>query len=364
MNNNDLPYQLALTRVPHVGPVHARLLALSFPSAKAIFDAPRRHLEKLDGIGTVRAASIKQFNDFSAMDDTIAWYEKYGIRMLFITDAAFPKKLAQCPDCPVVIFVKGNADLNAGRILSVVGTRNISGYGREQCAHFIAQLPDDVLVVSGLAAGIDTVAHTEALRRGLNTIGIMAHGHDRIYPYENKNLARKMTEQGALVSEFPVGTNPDRENFPQRNRIVAGICDALLVVETGESGGSMITADLANDYNRDVFAIPGRATDVRSSGCNMLIRTNKAQLVTEPGHIIENMQWGAKPARPAVLQQQLFAILNEEEQAIFNLLQANTLHIDQIRISGITPGKMAGLLLQLELKGCIEALPGKMYRWK
>ena len=228
----------------------------------------------------------------------------------------------------------------------------------------IANLPKDVLIISGLASGIDTFAHRAALHNGLNTVGILAHGLDMIYPRHNTSLARQMTKCGGLLTEFMSGSQPDRENFPERNRIVAGISDATVVLETGAKGGSMITARLANDYNRDVFAFPGRSTDQKSEGCNLLIKNNRAQLITSPEDLLEFMNWSDTVPKKVILQQQLFPELNEVEKLIAGILIQSEKHIDDLMTCGLSAGKLAATLLSLELAGLVEALPGKRYRWR
>ncbi|RYG46454.1 MAG: DNA-protecting protein DprA, partial [Chitinophagaceae bacterium] len=269
-----------------------------------------------------------------------------------------------CYDAPVLFYFKGETDLNAARILSVVGTRNPSIYGRQQCEAIISGLPKDVLLISGLASGIDTFAHRSALNNGQNTIGILAHGLDTIYPRHNVNLARQMTRSGGLITEFMSGIQPDRENFPSRNRIVAGMSDATLVMETGAKGGSMITARLANEYNREVFAFPGRSIDPKSEGCNLLIKNNRAQLITSVNDLLEFMNWNDLFPKPKPIQFQLFAELNETEKQLAGILQQSEKNIDDLLMCGIPAGKLASTLLNLELNGLVETLPGKRYRWK
>ncbi len=365
MLNNDLLYQVALTLVPNIGDVHAKTLALHFGSAHAVFNARKRDLEAIEGIGAVRARSIKSFSDFTSSEAEIAFIEKYKIMPLFITDSNYPQRLLNCYDSPVLLFYRGNADLNASKILAVVGTRNHSDYGKNITEKIIEDLKaEDILVLSGLAYGIDSIAHKAALKNSLPTVGVLAHGLDRMYPSLNKTLAKQMLENGGLLTDFISGTNPDKQNFPKRNRIVAGMCDALLVVESGKKGGSLITAELANSYNKDVFAIPGKTTDTKSEGCNYLIRQNKALLVTSAADITENMSWQPKkkPAVPA--QRKLFIELTADEKIIVAILeQQEIIHIDELYIkSGLSSSGAAAALLMLEMQGIVASLPGKMYR--
>jgi DNA processing protein len=360
----DLLYQIALTLVPHIGDVHAKILALHFGSAEAVFKARKKDLEALEGIGEVRAKSIKQFSDFSSSEAEVQFIEKYKITPLFVTDAAYPKRLLHCYDSPVLLFYRGTADLNTSRILSVVGTRNHSDYGKQFTEKLVEEIKgQEVLILSGLAFGIDSIAHKAALKHQLPTVGVLAHGLDRIYPAQNNTLAKQMTEHGGLLTDFLSGTNPDKQNFPKRNRIVAGLCDGLLVVESGKKGGSLITAELANSYNKDVFAVPGKTVDVKSEGCNYLIKQNKAVLVTCAEDITTALGW-QQTKKASVLQRQLFAELNGDEAIIANLLQQQTsIHIDELYFtSGLSSSSMAAALLMLEMKGMVISLPGKLYK--
>jgi len=362
--NNDLLYQLALTQVPHIGDVHAKLLIQHYGNAEAVFKATKKHLEHIEGIGSVRASSIKHFTDFRCCEEEIVFIERYKVTPLFITDKEYPQRLLNCYDSPVLLFYKGTADLNKNKIVSIVGTRNNSAYGKDVCETMMEQLKSqDILIISGLAFGIDTIAHKAALKNGLSTVGVMAHGLDRIYPPQNKSLAKQMTTQGGLLTDFKSGTNPDKQNFPKRNRIVAGICDALLVIESAQRGGSLITAELANSYNKDVFAIPGRTTDTKSAGCNYLVKNNKASLITCADDLLHFMNWNEKQ-KPAVKQRELFIELSPEEKIITNILRsAENCSIDELYLkSGLSSSAAAQALLMLEMQGVLVSLPGKMYR--
>jgi len=265
----------------------------------------------------------------------------------------------------VLLYHRGNTNLNAGKIVSIVGTRNHTDYGRQVCETLVEELKEEnILVVSGLAFGIDTIAHKTALKNELPTVAVLAHGLDRIYPHQNKSLARQMTEQGGLLTDFTSGTKPDKQNFPKRNRIVAGICDALIVIESGRKGGSLITAELANSYNKDVFAIPGRTTDSKSEGCHYLIQSNKASLVTSAAELMLLMNWKQQSKKIPVLQKQLFVELSADERILVNILQGSpSCHIDELFVkAGISSSSVAAALLNLEMQGIISALPGKMYR--
>jgi DNA processing protein len=363
--HSELLYRLALTLVPNIGDVQAKLLVQHYGSASAVFKANRSELEKLEGMGEVRASSITRFKDFSDAEKELVFIEKYKIQPLFLTDDTYPRRLLNCYDPPTILFYKGAADLNTARVLSVVGTRRQTEYGR----HFTEQLIGDlagegVLVVSGLAIGIDGIAHKAALKHRLPTVGVVGHGLDKIYPREHTRLAREMIlDGGGILTEFFSGTEPDKHNFPQRNRIVAGISNATVVIETEVKGGSMITAKLAASYNRDVFALPGRITDKMSGGCNHLIQHNIASLFTGAKDLLEMLGWSdqQKKTRP---QKELFIELSADERKILDLLQQKeAAHIDEINIqSGLSSSAVAAALLNLELQNVIVGMPGKMYK--
>ena len=363
--NNDLLYQVALTQVPNIGDVHAKALINMYGNAEAIFKAAKRQLENIEGIGSIRANNIKSFKDFTESEKEIAFIEKYKITPLFITEENYPQRLLNCYDSPPLLYYRGNANLNMSRIVSVVGTRNNSEYGRQVCEQLIADLKDhDILIVSGLAFGIDSIAHKTALKNNIQTVAVLAHGLDRIYPPQNKMLAKHMTDQGGLLTDFKSGTTPDKQNFPRRNRIAAGICDALLVIESGKKGGSLITAELANSYNKDVFAIPGRTNDTRSEGCNYLIKSNKAILITGSNDLLELMNWNPAKKVAAKKQKELFIELTKDERIVVDILQQKeNCQIDELYFkSGLSSSAAASALLILEMQGIIVSLPGKVYK--
>ncbi|MDX2046898.1 MAG: DNA-processing protein DprA [Chitinophagaceae bacterium] len=360
----SLLHHIALTTVPHIGDVHARILIDYYKNPEKIFKARKSELEKLPGIGEIRANSIKAFTDFKKAEDELAFIEKYKIKTLTIDDAAYPKRLLNCYDAPTVLYYRGAADLNAGKVISIIGTRNNTEYGKEAAKKIIEELePHKVLVVSGLAYGVDSIAHKLSLKHELPTVGVLAHGLDRIYPAEHKTLAKDMLVNGGLLTDFMSGTKPDKQNFPKRNRIVAGIADAVLVIETSIKGGSMITAELANGYNKDVFAIPGRMDDGKSEGCNYLIKTNKAVLVTSGKDIADFMNWDMLSVKHKP-QRELFIDLTADEKIIVDILkQQDAVHIDELYIkSGLRSSAVAAAILNLELQNVVETLPGKMYK--
>lgn len=361
---NDLIYQIALTLVPNIGDVHAKALINIYGDAQSIFKATKKELEAIEGIGTVRAKSIKDFSDFTSSEQEIKFIEQYKITPLFITDKKYPQRLLHCYDSPALLYYRGNADLNISKVVSFVGTRNNSDYGKVICEKLIEDLAaQNILVTSGLAFGIDTIAHKAALKNNLPTVGVLAHGLDRMYPLQNKSLAKQMAEHGGLLTDFISNTIPDKQNFPKRNRIVAGLCDALVVIESGKKGGSLITAELANGYNKDVFAIPGKTTDTRSEGCNYIIKQNKASLITCAADLIEHMNW--QPKEKVIKKQRaLFIELTPDEKIITDILtQCESIHIDELYFkSGLSSSATAQALLMLEMQNVVQSMPGKIYK--
>ncbi|MCO5240868.1 MAG: DNA-processing protein DprA [Chitinophagaceae bacterium] len=363
--HSDLFYHIALTMVPHIGDVHARELLQHFGDAEKVFTARKSSLDHFPGIGTVRSRSIKAFKDFKRVEDELRFIERYNITVLRQTDAGYPKRLLHCYDAPFLLYFKGNADLNHHKIMAVIGTRNHTDYGKEMTAGILEDIArHDVLIISGLAYGIDTLAHKAALKNQLSTIGVLAHGLDHIYPSANKSLAKEMTTRGGLLTDFMSGTPPDKQNFPKRNRIVAGMSDATLVIETQINGGSMITAELANSYNKDVFAVPGRATDAKSAGCNYLIRSNKAALITSGKDLAAFMNWGEAPVKKKTIQKELFTEQTAEEKTILKIIgEKETVSIDEIAAGcNFSSSRIAASILNLELQGLITAMPGKRYK--
>lgn len=364
--NNDLLYQIALTLTPNLGIVHTRSLLQHYTPAE-IFKTKKSSLEKIEGIGSIRANNIKSFNDFKKIEEEISFIEKYQIKPLFITDNAYPQRLLHCYDAPVLLYYKGEADLNASKIISVIGTRSNTDYGKQLTENLITGLAGlNVTIVSGLAYGIDAIAHKTAIKLHLPTIGVFAHGLDQVYPTQHTALAKEMVKQnGGILTEFRSGTKPDKHNFPSRNRIVAGMSDATVVIETGVVGGSMITAELANGYNKDVFAFPGKVTDNKSSGCHQLIKSNKAVLLTEARDIIEIMNWEEKEKPVRQKQTELFIELTKEEKIIVDILrEKDAVHIDEINLrSGLSNSAVAAAILNLELQNLVQSAPGKLYKF-
>lgn len=368
MHSNELTYQIALTLLDGIGDVLAKNLIAYCGSAEQVFKTKSREFEKIPGIGPVLAKSIvNSIGLLERAEQEVQFMQDHNIRPLFFTEKDYPQRLKHCHDSPVMLYYKGNADLNTARIVSVVGTRTPSDYGKELTAKLITDIQHSgIMVVSGLAYGIDITAHKAALKNGLETVGVLAHGLDRIYPSAHASAAEKIMAQGGLLTEYISGTNPDRENFPARNRIVAGMCDALVVVESKRGGGSLITATIANAYNKDVFAFPGKVNDALSEGCNGLIKTNKASLIESAADLFYIMNWNeeAKPAKTPVLSPALS--LSSDEQKIMNAFSGKPrLHIDEICFAtGFPAGKVSSCLLQLEFSNVIVSFPGKMYGTK
>jgi len=364
--NQQLLYHIALTAIPNIGAITAKKLIAYCGSAEAVFNEKKRALEKVPGIGVVNTARILDHKNeaLAIAEQELLFIAKNKIKATCINDIDFPRRLTHCEDAPIVLFSQGGFDFNSQKIISIVGTRKATDYGKDFCEQLITSLrPHNPLIVSGLAFGIDICAHKEAGKSGLSTIGVTAHGLDRLYPSQHKTVAKQMLNNGGLVSEFISGTKPDRENFPKRNRIVAGLADAIIVIESSKKGGSLITAELGNSYNRDVFALPGRITDTQSEGCNALIKQNKAHLLHSVKDLEYIMGWNAQESQKKT-QQQLFVDLNIEEQLIFDILKKqDKINIDELALEAKLPmSKTASLLLELEFNNLVKSLPGKMYK--
>lgn len=298
-------------------------------------------------------------------EEELKFIEQYKIKPLFFTDENYPKRLKHCSDSPIMLYFKGNANLNCEKIIAVVGSRKPSEYGKQVTEEFVKELKDSgILIVSGLAYGVDVLSHKMALDIGLNTVGVLGHGLDRIYPHAHERVAKKMLDQGGLLTDFISKTNPDAVNFPKRNRIVAGMCDALVIIESKHKGGSLITATIANSYNKDVFAFPGRAGDALAEGCNGLIKQNKAGLIENAADLLHALQW-ENNTKKNNKQTQVPLMLNitEDEKTIIDTFSLKKeLHIDEICYAcGLTISKVSVILLQLEFNGIIKSKPGKMY---
>jgi len=363
--HSELIYQIAITLVPDIGTISGKKLIKHIGSAEAVFKESRKNLSLIPGIGRKMIDSIVNQKILSQAEKEILFIEKNHIQPLFFTDKDYPNRLKHCTDGPIMLYFKGKVNFNVPKVLSIVGTRTPSEHGKSQCEKLIKELASmDVLVVSGLAYGIDVCSHRTAMEQGLKTVGVLGHGLDRLYPAQNRKTANQMLEMGGLLTEFLPGTLPDRTNFPMRNRIVAGMSDATLVIESKASGGSLITAKLAFDYNRDVLALPGRPDDELSRGCNNLIKNNIAQLINNGKDLMRVLSWEEKAPKDRQIQKALFVDFSPEEQKIVEVIMDNKEHsIDEISLnSNISISKTASLLLGLEFKGAVKSLPGKLYR--
>lgn len=361
---NDLLYKVALTMVPNIGAVLAKNLLEHFGDAQSVFGASIKQLATVESMGEVNARSIIKFEDYTLAEQELNFIHKYNIQPLFITDKAYPQKLLNCFDAPTLLYYKGSADLNASKVISIIGTRSNTDYGKQITDALVEGLKDyNPLIVSGLAFGIDALAHKAAIQNNLSTVGVLAHGLHTIYPAQHKEMAKEMIENGGILSEFTSGVKADKHNFPRRNRIVAGMADATIVIETALRGGSMITAELANNYNRDVFAVPGKVNDSKSAGCNYLIKNNKAILLTDAQQLIEEMHWDTTVVKKKQ-QRELFIEVTPEEQKIIDILkEKDAVHIDELYLrSGLSSSSVAGALLGLELQNVVLSMPGKRYK--
>jgi DNA processing protein len=361
----ELVAQIALTLVEGVGPVIAKNLISYCGSASAVFKTKRSLLLKIPEVGEYVANSVLAFKDFAKAEEELLFIEKHKIKTYFYGEQGYPYRLKENADCPVILYQLGNADLNSEKIIGIVGTRIPTEYGKHFCEKLIEDLSgSNIMVVSGMAYGIDVCAHRAAIKHGLPTVGVMAHGLDRLYPAEHKKHVKSMINKGGgLVTEFLSGTNPDRENFPKRNRIVAGMCDAIIVVETAKRGGSMITAELAWQYDRTLMALPGRSRDEKSEGCNFLIKSNKAEMIENASDLLASKGWDKSAIVPPS-QRQLPLDMSDSELKLLHLFKKkNVCEIDEIiGISGMSSSQTALTLLDLEFKGYIKTLPGKRFQ--
>src|SRR5690606_26251071 len=361
----SLLYQIALTKVSGVGPVIGRHLISHFGGAETIFHASKRDFSGIQGLNRRVIEGLSSTEVLKAAEKELQFIEKHDIKPLFWGDDGYPKRLAECADAPLLLYYKGNADLNAPRMVSIVGTRNATPYGKSICADFVKAIqPYDVTVISGLAYGIDSHAHQHALNHEIPTVGVLGHGLDRIYPAANRDMAAKMLGCGGLLTEFPSGTKPDRQNFPMRNRIIAGLADVTIVVEAAAKGGALITAELANSYSRDVCAFPGSLNQEFSAGTNYLIKTHRAHLITEAKDLQYLMNWELMSKPNQSKQLQLPVSLSAPQQRLYDAIHAaEQLSIDELAGKLKWPqSKLAVTLLELEMSGVIVALPGKVYR--
>jgi len=361
--NQELLYKIALTLIPHVGAVNGKNLISYCGSVEAVFKNSKRALLKIPGVGKETANSIATQEVLAMAELEMKYLEENDIKPYYFLDDNYPSRLKHLPDAPILLYFKGNAKLEAERTVGIIGTRKPTAAGKVICEEFVEDLKSyNVTVISGLAFGIDVTAHKKCVDLEIPTIGVLGHGFDTIYPSAHRKVAQQMIEQGGLLTEFAHSYGPDAPHFPMRNRVVAGLCDALIVVETPKKGGSMITANLANQYHKDVFAFPGRIHDKQSEGCNLLIKSHKAALLDGALDLAYVMQWGAKP-KTKKIQKSLFVDLTTKQKRIVDLLtKREQLSIDQLNaVLELTSSEMAKELLDLEFKGLIRSLPGKRY---
>jgi DNA processing protein len=365
MEKDELFYYLALQSVEGIGPVNARMLIEHCGSAKKVFDENQHKLKLIKGIGPLMLRELKSATPLKKAEYEMCFMEKHKISASTINDQTYPSKLKYCHDAPLVLFQKGKFDIRQRKIISIVGTRMMTAYGSQFLSEFIHSIKKhDPIVISGLAYGIDSCAHLESIKNNVSTVGVLAHGLDRIYPRSHYKLAEKMLEQGGLYSEFWSGSAPEKANFVKRNRIIAGISEATIVIESADRGGSLITADLAASYNRDVFAVPGRVKDTYSKGCNMLIKSNKAAMISSVKDLEYVLGWSSDLSQKPSVQKELFIVLDTNEKLLYeHLKKVKKTLLDQLSLEiGLSIQSTLMLLLQLELKGLVKSLPGKCYQ--
>ena len=359
----DTLYCIALKNVPQVGPLIAKNLISYCGSPEAVFREKKRRLLKIPGVGQTIATNILDKQHIESAEREMAYVVKHKVQVLFYLDEDFPNRLKHIDQSPILLYARGNMNLNAQRTVAIVGTRRPTEHGKSACASLIQDLRDvSPLILSGLAYGIDITAHREALKCDLATVAVLGSGLGMVYPAQHHNSARQMERNGGLLTEFSHDTKPDRENFPARNRIVAGLADVTLVVESAATGGSMITAEFASAFNREIGAVPGRVSDPLSMGCNNLIKQHKAHLITNGEDVARLMGWNTTESKSSI-QRQIFAELSEDEELLVELMpDSNEYEIDDLTVrSKLRPSQLATVLLSLEFKGVLRALPGNRY---
>ena len=364
MLHTELLHVLALLKVEGIGDVVAKKLINHCGSAQDVFQSKKKALLTIDGVGEILYKKLQEKSIFQLAEKELLFIEKEDISCLYYQDENYPGRLKHCLDGPIVLFQSGNINLQDRKLINIVGTRQITPYGVEFTKKLITDLaPLNPIIVSGFAYGVDIIAHQTAMENNLQTIGVLAHGLNQIYPKTHKKYVAKMEQNGGFMTEFWSTSNPERENFVKRNRIVAGMCEATIVIESAEKGGSLITANMANDYNRDVFAVPGRISDKYSAGCNNLIKTQRAHLLNSAADLIYILNWDLEKKVSKPIQKQLFVSLTEEEQKIYDYLQNKEPELmDIIALDCDFPiFKISSLLLNMELKGLIRPLPGKLF---
>ena len=365
---NELISLIALTRIlPYQSQIQRTLLD-AMGSASAIYEARNNLRDAMPEASDRLVQAVRQMEQhIGRAEEEMTFAQKSSIRLIGINDNDYPTRLRECPDAPLILYYRGTVDLNSRHIVSMVGTRKITEYGRTFCHRFLQDLANicpDVIVISGLAYGVDICSHREALANNFPTVGVLAHGLDQIYPRMHRDTAIRMLNQGGLLTEYMSQTVPDKVNFVARNRIVAGISDATVVVESANKGGSLITADIAAGYNRDVFAVPGRIGDERSVGCNSLIRDSRAALLQSAEEFVSTMGWATRDVENRPIQRELFTNITPEQMPIYNALrgsegkQLNLLTVE----TNIPIGRLSSLLFEMEMQGVVHRLSGGMYR--
>jgi DNA processing protein len=362
--SESLFYKLAFALLPGIGYKTGRLLLAEFGSPEYIFREKKSTLLRLNGLGPQTVSAIRGKDAFKKAENEMDFMDRNNIRCFFLTDEGFPNRLKSCPDSPLILFEMGSGRIDASRTLGVVGMRRPSPYGIDMTSTLVKGFEGvDIIINSGLAYGIDTEAHKSAVNAGIYTIAVLAHGLDLIYPYQNKELAKRILLNGSLVTEFPSGTRLNRDLFPRRNRIIAGLSDAILVIESDKKGGALITADIASSYNRDVFAVPGTVGSRASAGTHHLIKSNKAALVENAQDIMYFMSWDEQSNTRGV-QKKMFVDLNDEERSVMEYMEeVGEINLDAIYLAlKMNPSRISSILLSLEMKGMLKVLPGNRYR--
>lgn len=355
---------LRLQHVPNIGDVTTKKLIAHCGSPLAVFSDKKQHLLKIDGIGTYTLNGLYDAEHLEAAKSEYGYVTKKGIEHTYFMDADYPDYLKHCIDGPLLLFKRGNIELEGRKIISVVGTRNITSYGAAFCERFIEEIaPLNPIIVSGFAYGVDITVQKAAVKHGLQTIGCLAHGLNQIYPKVHAKYLADVEKNGGFFTEFWSTSNPDRENFLKRNRIIAGMTEATVVVESAEKGGSLVTADIANSYNRDVYAVPGRAGDKFSLGCNNLIKQQKAQMLTSAADLVYLLGWDVEEKKTPLVQKQLFVEMDDTEKSIYGFLQKQGKQLlDSIALECQLPVfKVSSTLLNMEMKGIVRPLPGKLF---
>ena len=364
METPELIYQIALTQLKGIGPVKAKSLISKLDNIESLFKEKIDVLERKTDFNKKALYQMEREEALLIAKKQIGFIKKHKIQCHFYTNSSYPRRLKECSDAPLLLFSKGELEFNSSKVVSIVGTRNATEYGRKICEDLIKDfIGKDILVVSGMAYGIDIYVHNLCVKYNIPTIGVLGHGLDRLYPNQHLETANKMMKNGGLLTEYLPGTNPDRENFPMRNRIVAGMSDATIVIESKEKGGSLITAELANQYNKDVFAYPGNVGQEFSKGCNQLILNQKAHLLLNGNAFLKWMEWEEKKTPQKEIQRSIFIELTSEEKLVVETVSKGALHIDVISSKSKIPiSKINILLFNLEMNGVISSLPGKMYK--